>query len=72
MHFQFERLGFYVIDKDSVITQPSKKNKTPSIRLIFNLTVTLSDSNKPKDDASANRSRKAQQEKQLAEKMVIK
>lgn len=63
-HFQFERLGFFVVDKDS-----------DSNKLVFNLTVALKDS-KPAGTANAtstvtaNRSRKEEQAKQLAEKMV--
>ncbi len=66
-HVQFERLGFFVFDKDSDLAN----NK-----FVLNLTVNLKDS-KPKPAAgaagaasSANRSRKEEQEKQLAEKLV--
>jgi glutaminyl-tRNA synthetase len=67
-HVQFERLGFFVFDKDSDF----QNNK-----FVVNLTVNLKDS-KPKSVAgaggagssSANRSRKDEQQKQLAEKLV--
>lgn len=65
-HVQFERLGFFVFDKDCDFNN----NK-----FVVNLTVNLKDS-KPKPAAgaagssSANRSRKEEQERQLAEKMV--
>ena len=56
---QFERLGFFVVDKD-----------TTEDTLVFNLTVSLKDS-KPKVEGSVgNRSRKDEQAKQLAEKMA--
>lgn len=55
--FQFERVGFFAVDKDS--SSPSG--------LVFNLTVTLKDS-KPKAAGGANRSRKEEQARQLAEK----
>ena len=68
MHFQFERVGFFVVDKDSDIAH----NK-----YVLNLTVTLKDVNKPKggvNDAgtaiNTNKSRKDEQDKQLAAKMV--
>lgn len=59
-HYQFERLGFYVVDKD-----------TDSVtgKYVFNLCVTLKDS-KPKPAGAPNKSRKEEQAKQLAEKMV--
>lgn len=63
MHFQFERLGFFVVDKDS----------TAGGTYVFNLTVGLKDS-KPKtantNDPTAGKSRKEEQARQLAEKMV--
>lgn len=59
-HFQLERIGFFVVDKDSYATSSS---------LVLNLTVPLKDS-KPKSAGTASKSRKAEQEKQLAEKMV--
>ena len=58
---QFERIGFFVVDKDS---------KDDS--LIFNLTVSLKDS-KPKSDddkPTAGVSRKEEQARQLAEKLA--
>jgi glutaminyl-tRNA synthetase len=77
-HVQFERVGFFVLDKDSVICDNSSEHK-----LVMNLTVNLKDS-KPKDVAAAGaaadatatagtgatRSRKEEQAKQLAEKMA--
>lgn len=60
--FQFERVGFFVVDKDS----------TPA-KLVFNLTVALKEGGKPKlvtDGNSAVKSRKEEQAKQMAEKMV--
>lgn len=66
-HFQFERIGFFVVDKDSVIDATNPKNS----KLVLNLTVNLKDS-KPKSTTAAgpSRSRKEEQAKQLAEKMV--
>lgn len=66
MHFQFERIGYFVIDKDSCATD----NK-----YVLNLTVTLKDVNKPKSSndsaiTNPNKSRKDEQDKQLAAKMV--
>jgi len=68
-HFQFERMGFFVLDREST-----------SDKLVFNLTVTLKDS-KPKSmstDAGAStnvtvgasKSRKEEQAKMLADKMA--
>lgn len=66
-HVQFERMGFFVVDKDS---------KVADKKLVLNLTVTLKDS-KPTDATtageaggadSANKSRKEEQARQLAEK----
>lgn len=59
-HYQFERLGFFVVDKDSNINDK---------KLVFNMTVNLRDS-KPKDENNANRSRKEEQDKQLADKLA--
>lgn len=63
-HVQFERIGFFVLDKDS---------KLVDNKFVYNLTVNLKDS-KPKSavgpGSSASRSRKEEQEKQLAEKMA--
>lgn len=44
MHVQFERLGFFVVDKDSLVRNS----------LVFNLTVNLKDS-KPKVEGVPNR-----------------
>ena len=62
-HVQFERIGFFVVDKDS---KPEEK------KLVFNLTVGLKDTAKPKTEAAAGagKSRKAEQEKALADKLV--
>ena len=65
---QFERLGFFVVDKDSLL--PSKGLYDPlSCQLVFNLTVTLKDS-KPKILGAPTKSRKDEQAKALADKMV--
>ena len=66
-HFQFERLGFFIVDKDS-----RPRNATATDRasgLVFNLTVGLKDS-KPKDAAVQTKSRKEEQARQLAEKVA--
>ncbi len=82
-HFQFERVGFFVVDKDSVIVD-NNNNK-----YVFNLTVNLKETSKPKSSNSssssgeggeggggggavtgAGRSRKEEQDKQLADKLV--
>ena len=89
--FQFERIGFFTVDKDTVV--PSAKESLPAAlpagqssdeaalsaavaawkgsKLVFNLTVNLKDS-KPKTatGGGATKSRKEEQAKQLAEKMV--
>jgi glutaminyl-tRNA synthetase len=76
-HVQFERIGYFVIDKDSVIHKGEDAKKS---KIVLNLTVGLKDS-KPAPPASTsaadaggvahvNRSRKEEQERQLAEKMV--
>lgn len=68
-HVQFERIGFFVVDKDTDVSSKS---------LVLNLTVNLKDS-KPTDAAAtggataagagdANKSRKEEQARQLAEK----
>jgi len=87
--FQFERIGFFTVDKDSSAPTTSKpaaltsgQNTNSSTqaealaawspsKLVFNMTVNLKDS-KPKSvtTGGASRSRKEEQEKQLAEKMV--
>jgi hypothetical protein len=61
MPFQFERVGFYVCDKDSTAD-----------RLVFNLTVALKDSKPPADikAVGASKSRKEEQDKALAEKLA--
>jgi glutaminyl-tRNA synthetase len=61
-HFQFERIGFFVLDIDSDVS---------SRKFVFNLTVGLKDVGKPKvDNSYPTKSRKVEQEKQLALKMV--
>jgi glutaminyl-tRNA synthetase len=71
-YVQFERIGYFIVDKDTVI-DTNDKNKT---KIVLNLTVNLKDS-KPKAEgaadgnvSSANRSRKEEQDRQLAEKMA--
>ena len=69
-HFQFERLGFFVIDKDSVLDATTPGGR----KIVANLTVNLKDS-KPVNattagGAGANKSRKEEQAKALADKMV--
>lgn len=59
-HFQFERLGFFVVDRDSTAE-----------KLVLNMTVNLKDS-KPKEAGMPNRSRKEEQAKALADKLVRK
>jgi glutaminyl-tRNA synthetase len=63
MHFQFERLGFFVVDKDSLTLG----------KLVLNMTVNLKDS-KPKGaggtTGAPNKSRKDEQAKALADKLV--
>eukprot|EP00595_Chromulina_sp_UTEXLB2642_P003520 CAMPEP_0196765336 /NCGR_PEP_ID=MMETSP1095-20130614/8007_1 /TAXON_ID=96789 ORGANISM="Chromulina nebulosa, Strain UTEXLB2642" /NCGR_SAMPLE_ID=MMETSP1095 /ASSEMBLY_ACC=CAM_ASM_000446 /LENGTH=594 /DNA_ID=CAMNT_0042123213 /DNA_START=200 /DNA_END=1980 /DNA_ORIENTATION=+ len=67
-HYQFERIGFFVIDRESDL---------PNNKFIFNLTVSLKDS-KPVSSTGtevnkgANKSRKEEQAKQLAEKLARK
>eukprot|EP00388_Colpodella_angusta_P032927 GDKK01028158.1.p1 GENE.GDKK01028158.1~~GDKK01028158.1.p1 ORF type:complete len:123 (+),score=37.57 GDKK01028158.1:2-370(+) len=58
VHFQFERLGFFVVDKDSV-----------DGKLVLNMTVNLKDS-KPKEAGAPNRSRKEEQARAAAEKLA--
>ena len=86
--FQFERIGFFDVDKDSSVpssTNPALGNgqssDAPALaaavaawkgsKLVFNMTVNLKDS-KPKSVSAggASRSRKEEQAKQLADKMV--
>lgn len=68
-HVQFERIGFFILDKDSKINTADPKASS----IVLNLTVNLKDS-KPKDAAAnatgAGRSRKEEQAKALAEKMA--
>lgn len=65
-HFQFERIGFFVLDKDTNLQNN---------HFVFNLTISLKDS-KPIDPnantntSTANKSRKEEQMKLLAEKQV--
>jgi glutaminyl-tRNA synthetase len=89
-HFQFERIGFFVVDNDFLEPKRVAANEgcastaddAADGRMVFNLTVGLKDS-KPAAPASAStgsagavssggvsRSRKDEQAKQLAEKMV--
>jgi hypothetical protein len=77
-HFQFERIGFFVTDKDSTyggVSSDKLAALTPAqaaaagVKLVFNLTVNLKDS-KPKAAGAPGKSRKEEQAKQLAEKMV--
>jgi len=58
MHFQFERLGFFVVDKDST-----------EGKIVLNMTVNLKDS-KPKEAGAPNRSRKEEQARAAAEKLA--
>jgi len=62
-HFQFERIGFFVVDVDSSVDIK---------KFVFNLCVNLKEINKPKADgeSAVNRSRKDEQDRQLAAKMV--
>ena len=55
---QFERIGFFVVDQDS-----------DASKLVFNLVVNLKDS-KPKVEGAPSRSRKEEQDRQLAEKLA--
>lgn len=68
-YIQLERIGFFILDKDSVLNSSDMKQS----KLVFNLTVNLKDS-KPKSatnaSSGATRSRKEEQAKQLAEKMA--
>ena len=59
-HMQFERVGYFVVDVDS---------KVDKKEFVFNLTVGLKDS-KPVDANAPSRSRKEEQAKQLADKLV--
>jgi glutaminyl-tRNA synthetase len=68
-HYQFERVGFFVIDKDSVLDAADPANR----KIVANMTVNLKDS-KPKADSGApgapGKSRKEEQAKALADKLV--
>ena len=67
---QFERLGFYVIDRYTPVEACSAAGAAAGQqRMTFNLTVLLKDS-KPKATGAPSRSRKEEQAAQLAEKMV--
>ena len=66
-HFQFERLGFFVVDKDSRPRDVTANDRSSG--LVFNMTVGLKDS-KPKDANVQNKSRKEEQARQLAEKVA--
>lgn len=72
-HFQFERLGFFVVDRDSDLVSAAGAVGGKG-RIVFNMTVNLKDS-KPKSASSASaagpcKSRKEEQAKQLADKMA--
>ena len=58
-HFQLERVGFFVIEKEST-----------SNKLVMNLTVNLKDSKPKTAESTGNKSRKEEQAKQLAEKLA--
>eukprot|EP00604_Paraphysomonas_vestita_P003143 CAMPEP_0174820862 /NCGR_PEP_ID=MMETSP1107-20130205/4962_1 /TAXON_ID=36770 /ORGANISM="Paraphysomonas vestita, Strain GFlagA" /LENGTH=619 /DNA_ID=CAMNT_0016037017 /DNA_START=191 /DNA_END=2050 /DNA_ORIENTATION=+ len=70
-HFQFERLGFFVVDRQSPVVTAAISNasSTEQPKVVFNLTVLLRDS-KPKVEGAPSKSRKEEQAKQLAEKMA--
>jgi len=70
-HYQFERLGFFVLDRYSPIAMPSISEATTTsvTKMVFNLTVPLKDS-KPKEAGAPSKSRKEEQAKQLADKMA--
>jgi hypothetical protein len=65
-HFQFERLGFFVVDKDTVDLDQ---------KLVFNLTVGLKDGGKPVTASAGGvgggKSRKEEQDRLALEKQVI-
>lgn len=64
-HFQFERIGFFVVDYESDVVDQ---------KFVFNLTVPLKEVSKPKstENSSVPKSRKDEQEKQLALKCARK
>ena len=68
-HVQFERLGFYVIDRHTSPEACTMLGASQGLTMTFNLTVMLKDS-KPKPAGAPSRSRKEEQAAQLAEKMV--
>lgn len=74
-HVQFERIGYFVLDNKDTVIDATDKSKS---KIVLNLTVGLKDS-KPAPPVSANataapvgasRSRKEEQDRQLAEKLV--
>ena len=67
MHYQFERLGFFVVDKDSSIEKVHSDGNVSG--LVFNMTVGLKDS-KPRVANIQSKSRKEEQARQLAEKVA--
>jgi hypothetical protein len=69
MHVQFERLGFYVIDRYTSAESCTVAGAGNGHNMTFNLTVLLKDS-KPKAVGAPSRSRKEEQAAQMAEKMV--
>ena len=72
--FQFERLGFFVVDRDSAALPsiaPSSDSNVENPKLVFNLTVPLKDS-KPKEKGAPTKSRKEEQAKAAAEKEARK
>jgi hypothetical protein len=69
LHVQFERLGFYVIDRYTSAEACTPEGSAAGQKMTFNLTVLLKDS-KPKAAGAPSRSRKEEQAAQLAEKMV--
>lgn len=85
VHFQFERIGFFVVDNDNLEPKRGAAAELAAAgcgghgKLVFNLTVNLKDS-KPKSEAAngssgavdANKSRKEAQDKALAEKEARK
>ena len=69
IHVQFERLGFYVLDRYTPVDACTVSGAASGLKMVFNLTVLLKDS-KPKAEGMPNRSRKDEQAAQLADKMV--
>lgn len=62
-HLQLERIGFVVVDRDSVAAEGTRSG------LVLNLTVPLKDS-KPRVAGAPSRSRKEEQARQLADKQA--